>query len=243
MTADALEETVQNNLAPIAKAIAESTASPDMQLLRLDSQTKKIEAELSQYMSYAKRRCLEGFQFCYDIVKTGPDVDLEAFNANVAEALTHFRSPSTALELSTQVLAGTSWKELLGVADTTLFALYKAALDLLETGRFPEAEAGFYFLTTVDFAQDAFWLGLGHAAYKLGNLNQAINAYETAANCRPGSFWPYVYMANCFERMNDFQEALFALEKAQDELLQHENPDLALSGELKERIIYARGRS
>lgn len=242
MMADTLEDAVRKNLVPIAKTIAEATTSPDMQLLRLDAQAKKIEEQLSQYMIYAKRRCTEGFQYCYDIIKTDPEVDLEAFNSNVSQALSHFNSPIQALELSTQVLAGTSWKLLLGLTDTTTFALYKAAKSLLDVGKFPEAEAAFYFLTTVDFAQDSFWLGLGHAAYRLNNYNQAINAYETAATCKPTSVWPHVCLANCFERMNDFHEALVALQDAVRVLAQNEEPDTDLMRELQERVAYVKNR-
>ena len=242
MMADTLEDAVRKSLVPIAKSMAEATVSPDMQLLRLDAQARKIEEQLSQYMIYAKRRCTEGFQYCYDIIKTDPEVDLEAFNNNVSQALNHFNSPVQALELSTQVLAGTSWKLLLGLTDITTFALYKAAKGLLDEGKFPEAEAAFYFLTTLDFAQDSFWLGLGHAAFRLNNFNQAINAYETAANCKPTSEWPHIYLANCFERMNDFHEALVALQDAVRVLALNNEPDSALMRELHDRMAYVKNR-
>jgi len=236
----ALEQTISQQVQQSAKKVAEEKTFEEGPLLPTEARAKKHEHELSQYVQYAKRRCSEGFHLCHgavaELANSDTTINLEALDRDITSAFSRFDETAHVLEMSQQAAGGTSWKDLLGLSDTSMQLLYNGAKDLFEKKRYPEAEACFFFLTTVDFSQYAFWLGLGHAAFQLGNINQAINAYETADCCQPGSVWPHIYMANCFETLHDHEESLIALEEAQKEhdALDTQDPEIAQG--LSERI-------
>jgi hypothetical protein len=78
--------------------------------------------------------------------------------------------------------------------------------------------------------------------FVLGNINQAINAYETADLCVPGSVWPHIYMANCFETLHDHEESLHALEEAQKEYQEKMEQDPEIGQGLVARINKLKAR-
>lgn len=247
--ADELESIISSELSLLAKERALEATQHQGALLSVQQQSVKIEHELSQYVQYAKRRCKEGFQYSIEAVstlaKTDASIDLEAFRTNISEAFSRFETTARVLEMSAQAAQGTSWRVLLGLTDETMKWLYQGAKSLFDSGQFPEAEAAFFFLTTVDVSQHAFWLGLGHAAFRLGNLNQAINSYETADLCQPKAIWPHIYIANCFEAMNDFEESYRALEVANKECAEaasHGKQQAELEKSIQERVLKAKAR-
>jgi tetratricopeptide (TPR) repeat protein len=209
---------------------------------------KRVGKELSQYMLYAKQRCVDGFFSCFEGVKTlaqnESEIDLLELEKNLQSAFSRFDTvPNIQSLFTVSETQNACWKDLLGLTDTTLQLLYRGAKQLIDTGNHPQAEAAFFFLTTVDFRQYPFWLGLGHAAFHLGNLNQAINAYEMASTCDPKAFWPHIFSADCFEALNDYEEALGSLERA---LVHYQNAgqqDAELEKGLQERILKAKSRS
>ncbi len=245
---EALDNKIDEEVKCIAHDVAEETHLPEDPLQSIDVQQVKLEHELSQCMLLAKTRIRDGFIYCVESVKemanTDTTIDLEALEENVATALGRFETVAIVKDMCSKVLDGTSWKNLLGLNDTSVDLFYLGAKRLIDSRRYPEAEAAFFFLTTIDFAEYNFWLGLGHAAFHLGNLNQAINAYDMAASCQPGSIWPHIYMANCFEALHDFEESLSCLRAAEQELLTNSaKKDHALEIDLRERIANAKSRA
>lgn len=237
-----LNELLNESIAKQAKEQAEALANTSGGLVSVDFQTKKIEHELSQYVQYAKRRCLEGFDCCIEAVYTNSHDDLQEFDENIKEAFSRFDDTVYVLDMATKAAQGACWKDLLGLTDKTMSRLYEGAKSLFDRGSIPEAEAAFYFLTTVDVSQYAFWLGLGHAAFRLGNFNQSINAYETAVLCEAHSVWPHIYIANCFESMNNYDESLNALELALQECRAKDTLDKELEGLIVTRIAEAKSK-
>lgn len=247
LIADALEQELSKDAALLSHKVAEETQTPENQLQSLEAHAMRIEHELSQYMLLAKKRITDGFWGCIECTKelalTDPSINIEALERDIHTAFSRFDSVARVKDMSGKVVEGICWKELLGLSDVTLQLFYRAAKQLFDSGLHPKAEAAFFFLTTVDYKQYTFWLGLGHAAFHMGNLNQAINAYETAETCQPGSIWPNIYMANCFEALNDYQEALFALEKAETDYKNSDAKDPELEASLLERIAKAKQKS
>lgn len=241
---DSLEKEVTQEIQEIAHALAKESVDP---LESFDAKSIKIEHQLSQCMLLAKTRIREGFTFCVraveELARVDAAIDLGQLKENVNYAFSRFESVAVAKDMCTKLMEGYSWKSLLGLSDETVSLLYQGAKKLFEAGHNPEAEAAFFFLTTVDFAQYAFWLGLGHAAFNLGNINQALNAYEMADTCQPNAIWPHIYMANCFEVLHDYEESLVSLQNAERELLLQQEPNPKLATELKERIINAKNRA
>lgn len=242
-----LEKIVSEEVGAVAHTLAEAVHVPNDPLQSLELQEGKIERELSQCMRLAKTRIRDGFKFCIrsvqELARTDLTINLAALEQNVDIAFSRFESVASAKDMCSKVMEGTSWKSLLGLDDVSMDLLYRGAKSLFEKGHHPEAEAAFFFLSTVDYAQYAFWVGLGHAAFQLGNLNQALNAYEMADTCQPGSIWPHIYMANCFEALRDFEEAHICLEAAERELLDSPDKDSELLADLKVRIATARAKS
>ncbi len=240
----AIEAAIGTSIKSCAKKMTQ-TASENI-LESKEAHETRIGYQLSQYMLYAKKRCVDGFCCCFDVVKelaqTDPQIDIGSLESNVRSGLSRFDTVAALHQMSQQVQTGTAWKELLGITDDSLQLLYRGAKQLVDVGLHPEAEAAFFFLTTVDFKQYAFWLGLGHAAFHLGNINQAINAYEMANSCKPDSFWPHIYAANCFEALNDYHEALESLERADKNYQSVADSDPQLAQLLQERIAKAKLR-
>lgn len=208
----------------------------------------RVHQELSQYMLYAKKRCVDGFFSCFEAVKNlaalESEIDLGQLEQNITSAFSRFDTmPQMQSLLSASQQQNACWKDMLGLTDATLQLLYRGAKQLIDKGHHPEAEAAFFFLTTVDFRQYPFWLGLGHAAFHLGNLNQAINAYEMASTCDPQAYWPHIFSANCFEALNDYEEALGSLELALTHYRDAEEKDPSLEEGLQERIRKAKSRT
>jgi len=247
MIAQELQKSIDENIETASREIAKKEHLPQDQLMTLDAHAKTIQHQLSQYMLLAKKHIADGFVFCVESIKeiarTDDSINLETLEHALTESFSRLDTVATIKDMSSKVVDGTSWKELLGLTDDTLQILYKGAKRLFDNGNHPQAEAAFFFLTTVDFKQYAFWLGLGHAAFHLGNHNQAINAYEMADSCCPSSIWPHIYMANCFEAQMDYQESLTALEKAQLELNNSQEKDPHLEVDLRERIANAKKRA
>lgn len=245
--AEELEKTVTEELGVVAHALAEAVHVPNDPLQSLDLQAGKIERELSQCMRLAKTRIRDGFKFCIrsikELARTDLTINLDGLEQNVDTAFSRFESVASAKDMCSKVMEGISWKTLLGLDDVTMDLLYRGAKSLFDKGHHPEAEAAFFFLSTVDYAQYAFWIGLGHAAFQLGNLNQALNAYEMADACHPGSIWPHIYMANCFEALRDYEESLICLQAAQRELQDSSDKDHSLLEELNIRIATARAKA
>lgn len=244
LVADILGQELSKEASQLARKAAEDSESIEHKLLSLEAHAKRIEHELSQYMLIAKKRISDGFWSCIDATKElarlDSTINLESLESDVRIAFSRFDSVARVKDMSGKTVEGMTWKELLGLSDATLQLFYQAAKSLFDCGQHPKAEAAFFFLTTVDYKQYAFWLGLGHAAFHVGNLNQAINAYEMADSCQPGSIYPSLYVANCFEALNDYQEALLALEKADTDYKSQDTKDPELEHAIRERIMRAK---
>ncbi|MBS0655389.1 MAG: hypothetical protein JSR46_06420 [Verrucomicrobia bacterium] len=240
-----LDASIRETIQSLAHTIAQD-APPQNQLESPVVHEKRIQYELSQYTLYARKRCIDGFFSCFGVVKdlarADDQINFTDLEQNVKTAFASFDTVAAAEELSTRAQEGASWKDLLGITDTSLQLLYRGAKHLIDSKSYPEAEAAFYFLTTIDYKQSAFWLGLGHSAVQFGNHYQAINAYEMAQSCDPASCWPTIYIANCFERLNDYEEVLQALEKAYAIYQNSVNADPELGKSLQERIVNAKAR-
>ena len=241
-----LQDEVAKDIAQAAKLQAREVYNPDDTLHTLEQEIATFHHELSQCMLLAKTRIKDGLQWCVEAIKelsqTDTSIDMDVLKENVVHALSRFDTVAKAKDMCAEVAEGKSWRSLLGLTDKTMEHLYRGAKHLFDLGHYPESEAAFFFLSTIDYAQYAFWLGLGHAAFHLGNYNQAINAYEMANSCQPGAIWPFIYIANCFEALFDFEESYLQLQNALTDLQSNPEVDQGLLIDLKERIANAKSR-
>jgi tetratricopeptide (TPR) repeat protein len=225
-----LDSIVEQEIASTSRKQAEASAKTPSPLVPAQVQAKKIEDQLKEKVRRHQTKCAEGIGV---ILNTLQELSLpvEPLVEDLRSTFGKLESMQVSLDLGQKCLEGASWKELLGIQEATLQGLYLGAKSLVDSARYQEAEAAFIFLTLLDACQPVFWQQLGTCQYHLGDFDQAIETYTAATACDQNDFWPFIYLACCFEKKNDFVQALSAIEKAQALSVQsgQKDPDLALA--------------
>lgn len=213
-----LDREINQSLAPLCQTIAEEAGLPQEALLSPKAKAESIENEMKAEITNYRKKCTEGFVLCVDemqeIARKDPTIELQVVKQNLSMAFDKLDSLDTIKNYVKEVLSGQTWRELLGISESSLQALYKGAKAMFDEKRYREAESAFCFLATLDSSQYAFWLGLGHCCFHNKNFKEATNAYAMASMADSAAVWPHVYAANCFEATSDFHHALIALESA-----------------------------
>lgn len=109
-----------------------------------------------------------------------------------------------------------TYKEVVGLSDDDLEAIYGLAHGEYENGRYADAERTFTVLCLHDHRSERFWLGLGAARQQLNEFAGAVMAYSQAAEA--GSTNPFVplHAAECYFALGLYAEALHGLDVALD---------------------------
>jgi len=116
--------------------------------------------------------------------------------------------------LKDSLATGKNGYEIVGWSELEQAELYGAAYGLFKDERFQEAADAFFFLVAMNPNHPEFWLGLGMALQKLGDYEQAVDAYEVSATCKLDNPVPYFYLAKCFFAIHERDSALEALNLA-----------------------------
>lgn len=241
---DDLEKVIEQEVGSLAHSLAQEMAPSQSQLVSPQQQAKIIAEKLRAEIKAGRKRSSDGMASCIaalrELASNDPEIQVDKIVEELLLDFAKLDSIDTVQRLGKQVLEGVSWKELLGIPDTTLSLLYRGAKWLLEQKRYDEAECAFYLLSTLDAAQPVFWLGFGHANFHLNNFEQALIAYQTLSQCDPNSSWAHVYAASCYEGLQDWPNVRQELESAQK--LQHlsGNSDPDLESVITERQILAK---
>ena len=114
------------------------------------------------------------------------------------------------------LLEGGTYKEVAGLSDDDLEAIYGLAYGQYENGQYADAERTFAVLCFHDHKSERFWLGLGAARQQLKAFAGAVMAYSQAAEA--GSVNPFVplHAAECYFALGLYAEALHGLDVALD---------------------------
>lgn len=103
-------------------------------------------------------------------------------------------------------------RDLKGITDEEMEAIYSMGFSFYNTGRYDDAEKVFKFLVMFDHLSQKYWIGLGA-------VNQVKKDYEKAITCYGyGSFLnldnpkPQYLAAECFMALGDKVNALSALD-------------------------------
>lgn len=125
---------------------------------------------------------------------------------------------STTTELDLQeaarkiIEAGATVKELKGITNEEMEAVYSLAFNFYRTGKYDDAEKIFNFLALFDHLNPKFWMGVGAVRQVKKNYEGAVQAYGYASFLDLHNPKPQFHAAECYLAMGDKRNAASALE-------------------------------
>ena len=102
-------------------------------------------------------------------------------------------------------------RELKGITDAEMEAVYSMGFSFYNTGRYDDAEKVFRFLVLFDHLNPKYWSGLGAVAQVKRDFQKAVQYYGYASFLDIKNPKPQYYAAECFAAMGDKPNALSAL--------------------------------
>ncbi|MBE6382631.1 MAG: CesD/SycD/LcrH family type III secretion system chaperone [Lentisphaerae bacterium] len=111
---------------------------------------------------------------------------------------------------------GSTLKQLRGVTNAELEAVYSLAFGYYQTGKYEEALKLFQFLVLFDHLNKKYWMGLGAVQQVLKDFQNAVVSYGYCSFLDLKNPKPQLHAAECFLAMGDKRSAasaIFALEE------------------------------
>ena len=103
-------------------------------------------------------------------------------------------------------------KQLKGVTNAELEAVYSLAFGYYKTGKYEEAHKLFQFLVLFDHLNAKFWLGLGAVQQMEKDYKNAVVSYGYCSFLKLDNPKPQLHAAECFLAMGDKRNAASSLE-------------------------------
>lgn len=103
-------------------------------------------------------------------------------------------------------------KELQGITNAELEAVYSLAFGYYQTGKYDEAGKLFQFLVLFDHLNPKFWLGMGAVQQVKKDYKGAITSYAYGSFLDLSNPKPQLHAAECYLALGDKANALSALE-------------------------------
>lgn len=218
----------------VGEALSEESSEPfpkNPPMLALDVDTE---------IQTLRKKCSEGVTII--LKKLQEKGTMNQLEKELFEAFSSLSDPSVFTLVILRVVSGQSWREAMKVSTNTLERLFQGAKIVFEEGLFEQAELCFTFLAWFDSKKYEFWMALGHSLFHMAAHEKAVRAYKAASTCFPEDTWPHVFMAACFEAMDDNEEAMASLERGLYHERRKEKPDQELIKSLaKKRDESSRG--
>ena len=107
---------------------------------------------------------------------------------------------------------GSTLKQLKGVSNEELEAVYSLAFGYYRTGKYDEALKLFQFLVLFDHLNAKFWMGLGAVQQVLKDYQNAVVSYGYCSFLKLDNPKPQLHAAECFLAMGDKRNAASSLE-------------------------------
>ena len=98
---------------------------------------------------------------------------------------------------------GATLKQLKGVTNAELEAVYSLAFGYYRTGKFDEALKLFQFLVLFDHLNQKFWMGLGAVQQVLKDYQSAVTSYGYCSFLKLDNPKPQLHAADCFLAIGD----------------------------------------
>ena len=102
-------------------------------------------------------------------------------------------------------------RELKGITDAEMEAIYSMGYSFYNTGRYDDAEKVFRFLVLFDHLEPKYWTGLGAVQQVKKLYGDAITSYGYASFLDLDNPKPQFFAAQCFLALGDKDNALSAL--------------------------------
>ena len=102
-------------------------------------------------------------------------------------------------------------REIKGITDAEMEAIYSMGFSFYNTGRYDDAEKVFRFLVLFDHLNPKYWTGLGAVQQVKKLYGDAITAYGYASFLDLDNPKPQYHAAECFLALGDKENALSAL--------------------------------
>lgn len=115
-------------------------------------------------------------------------------------------------EAAKKFMDGATIKELKGITNDEMEAVYSLAFNYYRTGRYDEAEKLFNFLALFDHLNAKFWIGVGAVRQVKKDFAGAVQAYGYASFLDLENPKPQLHAAECFLAMGDKRNAASSLE-------------------------------
>ena len=115
-------------------------------------------------------------------------------------------------EAAKKFLNGSTIKELKGIKNEELEAVYSLAFNFYRSGKYDEAEKLFNFLALFDHLNQKFWMGVGAVRQVKKDYAGAVQAYGYASFLDLKNPKPQIHAAECFLAMGDKRNAASSLE-------------------------------
>ena len=109
-------------------------------------------------------------------------------------------------------LDGATIKELKGITNAEMEAVYSLAFNFYRTGRYDDAEKLFNFLALFDHLNPKFWMGVGAVRQVRKDYAGALQAYGYASFLDLSNPKPQLHAAECFLAIGDKRNAASSLE-------------------------------
>jgi len=103
-------------------------------------------------------------------------------------------------------------KQLKGVTNAELEAVYSLAFSYYRTGKFEEALKLFQFLVLFDHLNAKYWFGQGAVQQALKDFQNAVVSYGYCSFLKLDNPKPQLHAAECFLALGDKRNAASALE-------------------------------
>ena len=102
-------------------------------------------------------------------------------------------------------------RELKGITDAEMEAIYSMGFSFYNTGRYDDAEKVFRFLVLFDHLNPKYWIGLGAVQQVKKLYGDAITSYGYASFLDLDNPKPQYFAAECFLALGDKDNALSSL--------------------------------
>ena len=120
-------------------------------------------------------------------------------------------SAEIAAGVKTLIENASTMKQLKGVTNDELEAVYSLAFSYYQTGKYEEAHKLFQFLVLFDHLNAKFWFGLGAVQQAEKNFKDAVVSYGYCSFLKLDNPKPQLHAAECFLAMGDKRSAASAL--------------------------------
>ena len=114
--------------------------------------------------------------------------------------------------VKTLIERGSTLKQMKGISNAELEAVYSLAFGYYRTGKFEEALKLYQFLVLFDHLSAKFWFGLGAVQQALKDYQSAVVSYGYSSFLKLDNPKPQLHAAECFLALGDKRNAASSLE-------------------------------